>query len=520
MIPAEPIESDPGRLGLSATRAAQGTRVAADTPAAASARRARIEQDEHAADVIRTRYALGLGILIWNGYLVLDAIASRWLEAPPFSFFLCVRLGACAFFIPIWVRLRVGPLPSAWLLTALDTLAYSIASAAIALTTVRFGGLESPYCMGASIILIGATVTRFYQWQIGMWRFGIPALSFVFVLLASSVISPLVRAQFGSPHALALGAVYLTFLITTYAFSVAGGHLVWSLRRQVFETRLVGQYRLKRRIGEGGMGEVWLAYHTALRRDVAVKILLRGGYDGEASLARFEREARATSELTHPNTVRVFDYGTTDDGLWFYAMEYLEGEDFGKLVAREGALPARRAIALISQAARALAEAHERGIIHRDIKPENLLVTRLGGESDFVKVVDFGIAKLQGGDAGGTLTNTGVMLGTPTYISPEAASGSQVDARSDVYGLGAVLYFLLTGAPPFDEKSLPAMLNAHLNTPAPLPSARAPHPVSDELDRIVVTALAKVPADRFADGAAFFSALASCPEARGGSGAV
>jgi serine/threonine-protein kinase len=496
-------------------RSAPGASGVGAAGAALKARRAEAEREEHVTDVIRTRRALGLGILLWHGYLGLDAIVATWLEAPPFRFFLAERLVTTLLFLPAWLRMLVQPLPGPRLLTALDILDYSIASASVGVLSVSFGGLESPYCMGASIVLVGASMTRFYPWRTGLWRFGVPALSFIAVMVGSGLFSPLVARQLHSPQSVATFAMYLAFLATTYAFSVIGGHLVWALRRQVFETRIVGRYRLKRRLGEGGMGEVWLAYHAALRRDVAVKILRRHDWATDAAaLARFEREVRATSELSHPNTVRVFDYGTTEDGLWFYAMEHLEGEDLARLVRREGPMAPARAIHVVSQAARALGEAHERGIVHRDVKPENILLTSLGGEHDFVKVVDFGIAKLAREEDGSeSLTQTGAMLGTPAYMSPEAAAGKPVDARSDVYGLGVVLHFLLTGAPPFEATTLGALLHAHLQATPPPPSTRAPHPISAELDALVGRALAKAPVDRFADGAALHAALVACPEA-------
>ena len=253
------------------------------------------------------------------------------------------------------------------------------------------------------------------------------------------------------------------------------------VRRQVFEARSLGRYRLTRRLGAGGMGEVWLAHHAALKRDVAVKIL-RPGAEGHTpgSIARFEREVRATAELVHPNTVRVFDYGVTDDGLQYYAMELLSGVDMATLVEREGALPPARALLLIGQASRALAEAHDHGIVHRDIKPENLFVTSLGGEPDFVKVLDFGIAKVSAGDT--TMTSAGSVLGTPAFISPEVATGLPADARSDVYALGAVLYFLLSGCRPFEAASIGAMLVAHISEP-PVAGRRRSVGQPEKLDR-------------------------------------
>jgi serine/threonine-protein kinase len=186
-------------------------------------------------------------------------------------------------------------------------------------------------------------------------------------------------------------------------------------------------------------------------------------------------------------------------------MELLDGVSFAELVASAGPTPAGRAAHLVAQAARAVGEAHRAGIVHRDIKPENLLISRAGGEPDFVKVIDFGIARSLG-DA--NVTAIGEVAGTPSYMAPETADGAAADARSDVYALGGVLYHLLTGAPPFAAESASALIYAHRHEPVVVPSLRAPAPIGDDLERIVLTCLAKSPAERFADGAALADALA------------
>jgi serine/threonine-protein kinase len=254
------------------------------------------------------------------------------------------------------------------------------------------------------------------------------------------------------------------------------------------------------------MGEVWRAWHPALQREIAVKILKPTESSGDA-IARFEREVRATSELQHPNTVRVFDCGVTDDGLWFYAMELLEGETLASL-AKNGGLAPERAVHLVRQAARAIAEAHGRGIIHRDVKPENLFVTSLGGERDFVKVLDFGIAKLRDAEGSDTLTREGVMIGTPMFMSPEQASGGVVDARSDKYALGAVLHNALTGRPPFEGPATSVLLG-HMAIAASPPSKRASHPIPAALDALVLRCLEKDPSKRYASASALDDALAA-----------
>ena len=253
------------------------------------------------------------------------------------------------------------------------------------------------------------------------------------------------------------------------------------------------------------MGEVWAAFHTTLGRDVAVKIL-RSERTDEAAVQRFEREVRATTALTHPNTVRVFDYGVTDDGLWYYAMEVLDGVSLAELVAAEGAQPQARAIHLVAQAARALGEAHRADLIHRDVKPENLLITLAGGEPDFVKVIDFGIARTRG-DA--SVTAIGEVAGTPHYMAPDIIACEAADARTDVYALGGVLYYLLTGKPPFVAADSTSLMYAHRHEPVVPPHLRSDQPIDADLEAIVLRCLAKAPADRFADGAAVAEALAA-----------
>ncbi len=289
----------------------------------------------------------------------------------------------------------------------------------------------------------------------------------------------------------------------------AGGHALRHATQPDGSARLAGRYVLKDLLGSGGMGEVWSAYHPALKRHVAVKILRRECMTPPL-ISRFEREIRAMTLLSHPNTVRILDCGSTDEGLLYYAMELLGGETLGALVARDGPLPPLRAIHIVRQAARALAEAHARGIVHRDIKPSNILVTEIGGEPDFVKLLDFGIAKHGVLGEAVTLTNAGMLIGTPAYMSPEQASSGHVDSRADLYALGAVLFHALTGRPLF-LGSAGMLVAAHLSGVPPVPSAYSPHFVHPLLDSVVRTCLAKKPDDRFATALELDAALAAVP---------
>jgi serine/threonine-protein kinase len=302
---------------------------------------------------------------------------------------------------------------------------------------------------------------------------------------------------------------HVSLVATTTAIVVIASNRLFQLRRSIAEARSIGRYELRRRIGKGGMGEVWAAWHRGLEREVALKILRLSDETDELAAARFEREVRLSSGLTHPNTVRVFDSGTTDDGLLYYAMELLDGRSLGELVKQEGPMPAARAVHIVTQAARALAEAHDAGIVHRDVKPENLFVTHAGGEGDFVKVLDFGIARATS-EGAHHLTQTGSVAGTPATMSPEVIIGGDATAASDVYGLGAVMYFALTGRPPFKGEVPATTLLAHLNDVPVPPSQRVTEPIAPDVEAIVLRALAKKPEERFADGRVLADALAAC----------
>ncbi len=274
------------------------------------------------------------------------------------------------------------------------------------------------------------------------------------------------------------------------------------------EQRSLGHYELVKRIGVGGMGEVWEARHPALKVEVAVKVLR---LDSKRSVARFETEARTMASLVHPNTVRIFDYGVVGDSLSYYAMERVHGKSLGALVASSGPLPPARALHLVKQVASALYAAHKRGLVHRDVKPENVLVCSEGGESDVVKVIDFGLvfgAEESKRDGGERVTLPGRVLGTPIYISPETVIGHEPTSASDVYALGCVLYFLLTGRPPFVGDSPREIIAAHVRDEVPPPSGLAPHVLSKAVEDLVMRCLSKDPTMRPRSGTKLLEAIA------------
>jgi serine/threonine-protein kinase len=283
-------------------------------------------------------------------------------------------------------------------------------------------------------------------------------------------------------------------------------------RREAREARALGPYVLKRRLGSGGMGEVYEAEHRLLKRPCAVKLIRPERAGDSQMLARFDREVQATARLKHPNTVDVFDYGRTDDGVFYYVMEYLEGLSLEQLVDRHGPLPSSRAVHVLIQACGALREAHEAGLVHRDIKPSNLFLCRYGGMFDMVKLLDFGLVQntLAAGDSRLTLADG--FVGTPGYMSPEQAEGASPDARSDLYSLGATAFFLLTGQPPFEGETMLDVLFAHRHqSPPALADFGVEAP--PELESIIRRCLAKSPQDRFPDAASLAQALRETTEA-------
>lgn len=305
-----------------------------------------------------------------------------------------------------------------------------------------------------------------------------------------------------------------TLLSVAIAIAVFGSHRLQMLQAQAFQAQQLGQYRLGKRLGSGGMGEVFLAEHLLLRRPCAVKLIRPEQAGDPTTLQRFEREVQAMATLTHPNTVEIFDYGHADDGTFYYVMEYLPGKNLEHLVSCCGPLPPARAIHLLIQVCRALREAHNVGLLHRDIKPSNIIACERGGVFDVAKLLDFGLVHETGTHTDdGRLTHHGTIIGSPPYMSPEQAAGkNELDPRSDIYSLGAVAYYLLTGQPPFVRETAMLMLMAHAYDPVMPPEKLRPD-VPADLQAVVLRCLEKDPCRRFPDAHCLEQALTSCTTA-------
>jgi tRNA A-37 threonylcarbamoyl transferase component Bud32 len=301
--------------------------------------------------------------------------------------------------------------------------------------------------------------------------------------------------------------------VLVYVLMRLANRLQVAARKAALKAKQLGQYALDDKIGEGAFGSVYRAHHALMRRPVAVKLLQIEKLN-QSSAARFEREVQLTSQLTHPNTITLYDYGRTPEDIFYYAMEYLDGLTLSRLVKQYGAQPEGRVISILRQVCGSLAEAHAIGLVHRDIKPANVFLTQRGGVTDFVKVLDFGLVKVRDPQGAAELTVAEATLGTPLYMSPEAVEHSnEVDARSDLYSLGAVGYFLVTGEAMFDCLTLGEVLMHQVKDLPVRPSERLGKPVSSDLEELLMRCVAKNPASRPANARELDDALARCRSA-------
>ena len=342
------------------------------------------------------------------------------------------------------------------------------------------------------------------------WRTAIAMVLFAMTGLAPDVWA-LVTAMLPIPIAPIVFGFKVTVLTLTGLIIWFGSYRYEIVVRREAAERELGQYVLGEQLGSGGMGDVFRGEHRMLRRPVAIKLISAEQAGSPDALARFEREAQATAQLTHPNTVQLFDYGRSEDGTFYCVMELLDGETLEKIVERDGPMQVSRAVHVLTQLCGALAEAHGRGLVHRDIKPSNVILGNRGGMPDVAKLLDFGLVTARGAGSadpmGATLTQAGMIVGTPEFMSPEQCGDpNEISASSDIYSLGALGYFLVTGRSPFAGRNSMQMLAAHLYETPPAPSTHVTD-IPPELDAILMRALAKDPAGRFENARTMARAL-------------
>jgi eukaryotic-like serine/threonine-protein kinase len=449
----------------------------------------------------KTLFLLDAGFYVITSIVTPLVIPMPWVDviiAPGFAFHLCSVIVAFAFWkvcsgpprpLKVLRLLESAGLLGALMLMKLDTL-FDRDSHSLLLSTSA--------ALICRAVIIPTTVRRTF------WVSLLGALPDAFVLA-------LMRA--GTPEGYllpALDALLWSAIAVIMATLVC--RVIYGLRQQVRDARKLGQYTLLEPLGAGAMGEVYLASHAMMRRRTAIK-LLRADADGQG-MARFEREVQLTSQLTHPNTIAIYDYGRTAEGLFYYVMEHLEGVDLERLLAGSGPQPPARVIHILRQVCGALEEAHGMGLLHRDIKPANLFLCRRRGTPDMVKVLDFGLVKELGGadEAGAARAN--VVAGTPHYLAPEALTApSAVDGRADLYALGAVGYALLTGAHVFSGQSAAEICAHHVNTPPVPPDARLGAELPDDLCGVILRCLEKRPESRFTGARELRIALELCADA-------
>jgi serine/threonine-protein kinase len=464
---------------------------------------------EHAERRAGMQRLLLVGCAGWPFFFLTDVVATLSEDrADVLPRLAVIRLVGWALVVAVYFPFTRARDVSDPVMDAIDFGLPAFIGALVGLRALVFGGLDSTLAMALLLVglLRGAILPS--HWLRTFLVSMAAVCAYPAVMAFAAWRSPELRAEWAGTT---LRHFVSTMVLCTISVGVGalGSHFNWVARRQMFQARRLGRYRMTARIGSGGHGDLWMARQEQLDRDVAVKVLKRGATDPE-SIQRFEREALAASQLRHPNTIRIFDFGASNDGVFFIAMELLDGLDLDSLVHRVGALPPERTIHLARQACESLAEAHNAGIVHRDVKPANLFVTHVGDEMDFLKVLDFGVARLPES----AMTASGIVLGTPAYMAPEICQGDRADARSDLYSLGAVIYFLLTATPVFQTRTFSETVQAHLKRKPERPSLRHGSGVPADLEEVVLRCLAKDPAARFATARDLERALAACESAR------
>src|SRR5262245_54987637 len=464
--------------------------------------------------VNRLAVAAIIGSGLWTYGLVMDTIVrpltvGRAIPAPSVAF----EMAAITLSLLMFVYVRFAPHAAERKSDA--GLAYIVlngAAVAIINATTGFAAQHGRSSVGLSwnavVILVSAMV--------------VPATprKMLAAALVSACMDPIaawIAHLQGAPIA-SLGNTLVLYMPNVACAVVAAlpAHVLHRLGGRLRQAQEMGSYQLVELLGRGGMGEVWRARHRFLARDAAIKLirpeLVGAGSDHDtyAMLGRFEREAQATASLSSPHTIQVFDFGATADHSFYYVMELLEGRDLHALVREFGPVPAGRALHLLRQLCHSLAEAHSRGLVHGDVTPSNIYVCRMGLDYDFVKVLDFGLVKSHGPRSLDSQSRVHTVMGTPAFMAPEIVLGAEVDQRADVYAIGCVAYYLLTGQTVFEGDTQSELFAQHLQARALPPSRRTELAISREIDALVLACLAKDPRRRPQDAAAVLEMLSHC----------
>jgi eukaryotic-like serine/threonine-protein kinase len=454
------------------------------------------------------RRAIPVALWIWPSFTAFDVFMANVLFPAASAWpSITMRLIAELLLFGLYRLASRRDVPAHVLIAYYNT-CFLIGAIFIALMALDFGGLSSSYVHGISIVLLLRTALVPAPFGLALIASTPMVLTFPVIMGIAALFSPTISAAWLDPTSLLMAASHYIFVPASGVIGALSGHVVWAAQQQVYQARKLGRYRLEAPIGKGGMSEVWLAWDETLQRNVALKLLRTRDMPDPAVVQRFEQEAHAASKLSDPHTIRIFDFGASDDGIYYIAMEHLRGADLAVLVRSYGPMPIARALRFACQTCRSLIEAHEAGIIHRDIKPQNLFVTRVGDDHDFLKLLDFGVARVMRGEEDAQLTHDGMLCGTPAYMAPEVCRGQRADARSDIYALGGTLYFLLTGELPFEGGSSGQLFVAHMTQPALAPSVRRGSVVPEVVDRIVLRCLAKDPRLRFQSARELYNTLA------------
>ncbi|MFN7875371.1 MAG: serine/threonine protein kinase [Pirellula sp.] len=482
-----------------------------------------------ANDLLQTRlrtaaFALGFGFLIFSIW----SLIQLWWEFPsnPGTTTLGVELVTTVILIGVALWLSRLSQASANCLRWSELLIFSAPAASLLVMHYRdVVFLASNYSFIPHISMSGWLILIFTynifvprSWRVVMTVCLVMAMAPIIATAVAAIMHEDIQRSLMFDPSCIIEMVLILF--ATLAACLLGLRMIAYLRGKVDEAKELGRYHLREKLGSGGMGDVYLAEHRLMKRPCAIKVIRPEKAGDPKSIARFEREVRSTSRLNHWNNVSIFDYGRTPDGKFYYVMEYLTGLSLQQMVKKRGPLSPGRAVYLLNQVCNALHEAHSIGLLHRDIKPANLMVTELGGSFDMIKLLDFGLVKsidpsIQNGEDT-DLTMAGSLTGSPLYMSPEQAMGNvSPDQRSDIYSLGGVAHFMLTGKPPFDAGPTLKILLAHLHEPPKAPSLErdsALIPPSSAFDELVLRCLDKSPDNRFQSARELQSALQQLPE--------